>query len=231
MICTHFRGTEGHDIIQTHEITGAVTDVVAIASALIEEWTERNFKLIGTRPKGQPPIPPAAVREALVNAVVHRKYSIPGAVKVAIYVNRLEIFSPGCFPGLISIKDLGDGSTYLRNYLLAKFARKAGLIEKMGSGIRLIFSLCAKAHLKPPEFSEDGDFVKVILHFSQQGKATDLDQLIEGLLKDQSVVTVADILRLVEVNRNTVTSAFNRLIKKGVVRRVGVGGGAVYRAT
>lgn len=230
IICTHFRGTSGRDIIQTREITGALVDIVTTAVALIDEWTERNFKLVGARLKGQPPVPSAAIREALVNAVLHRKYAIPGAVKVAIFADRIEIFSPGAFPGLISLKNLGDGSTYLRNSLLAKFARKAGLVEKMGSGIRLIFSLCDKASLKTPEFIEDGDFVKVIFYFARKSKGQSLDQLIEEMLGEQSMLTVADVLGRVETSRNSVTAAFNRLIKKGSLRRVGSGRGVAYLA-
>ena len=47
------------------------------------------------------------LREAIVNALLHRKYSIPGSVKIALYDDRLEIFSPGNFPGIIDINNLG----------------------------------------------------------------------------------------------------------------------------
>lgn len=176
-------------------------------------------------------IPTLALREAITNALLHRKYTIPGATKIAIYADHLEIFSPGSFPGLISLKNLGDGSTYLRNSLLAKFARKAGLVEKMGSGIRLMFSLCDKAKLNKPEFSEDGDFVKVTFRFEKKIHSTNLESEIEKMLKDQPVLTVAEVLRRVDASRNTVTAAFNRLLKNRVVERVGTGRGVRYLAT
>lgn len=61
----------------------------------------------------------------------HRKYWIPGAVKIALYDNRLEIFNPGNFPGLFDLSQLGDGTTYLRNPNLARLARRLGLVEKL----------------------------------------------------------------------------------------------------
>ena len=228
IICTHFKGDTGRDIIQTREIRGSIPEIVDIAVSLIGEWTERNFKLRGARLKGQAVIPQPAVREALVNALIHRKYSIPGAIKVAIYADHLEVFSPGAFPGLISLKNLGDGSTYLRNTLLAKFARKAGLVEKMGSGINLMISSCEKARLKRPEFSEDGDFVKVTFRFGKQVKVSSLDHEIEEMMRDLPVITVAEVLLHVDASRNTVTAAFNRLLKKGTIERVGTGRGLKY---
>ncbi len=78
-------------------------------------------------------IPQIAIREAIINALVHRKYSIPGAIKIALYDDRLEIFSPGNFPGLVDVNNLGDGTTYLRNPHLVMLARKMKLVEKLGS--------------------------------------------------------------------------------------------------
>lgn len=62
-------------------------------------------------------------RKRIKNSLIHRKYWIPGSVKIALFDNRLEIFSPGNFPGLIDFDHLGDDTTYLRNPHLAKLAR------------------------------------------------------------------------------------------------------------
>ena len=165
IICTRFEGISDRDIIQTQEITGNLEKQAAVSFNLIKAWLSKNYKLESIKLKGKLPIPPEALREAIINALVHRKYSIPGAIKIAVYDNRLEIFSPGCFPGLVDINNLGDGTTYLRNPAIAKIAHKMGLIEKLGSGIRLIFDSCQKMHLKKPVYSEDGDFVKVTFYF------------------------------------------------------------------
>ncbi len=94
------------------------------------------------------------MREAVMNALIHRKYTIPGATKIALYADRLEIFSPGGFPGLVSVSNLGDGTTYLRNHVVANIARKMKLVEKIGSGIRLIFDSCRDAGLKRPRYEK-----------------------------------------------------------------------------
>ena len=64
---------------------------------------------------------------------MNRKYWISGAVKIALFDDRLEIFNPGNFPGLVDTKHLVDGTTYLRNPVIARLMRRFGLIEKLGN--------------------------------------------------------------------------------------------------
>jgi ATP-dependent DNA helicase RecG len=140
IICTWFKGREGRDIIKTIELTGSIPVLIESALKLLYSWLEIDFNLSSSgKLKGRSLIPMAALREALVNALIHRKYIIRGAVKVALYEDRLEIFSPGSLPGLMSLKNLGDGTTFLRNPTLAKIARKLRLIEKVRSE-RYLFS-------------------------------------------------------------------------------------------
>ncbi|MFH1653114.1 MAG: RNA-binding domain-containing protein [Pseudomonadota bacterium] len=229
IICTVFRGTKGRDIIQTREILGPIPEILETSLQLISQWLEQNYSLSGSRYSGKPVIPIAALREAITNALIHRKYFIRGAVKVALFQDRLEVFNPGNFPGTISLENLGDGSTYLRNPLLAKFARKFKLIEKLGSGIRLIFEECAKASLKKPQYNEDGDFVKVTF-FMQKEFSSDIpiEEKLKKLLEERETLRVHEALMFIDVSRNTITNAFNALIKKKLVKRIGKGRGAYY---
>lgn len=81
--------------------------------------------------------PLEAIREALVNAVIHRDYIILGSdVKVAIYDDMLEITSPGPLPDALSIEDLGSGRSEIRNRVLAPIFKDLKLIEAWGSGIQ-----------------------------------------------------------------------------------------------
>ncbi|HEV2523599.1 MAG TPA: RNA-binding domain-containing protein, partial [Gammaproteobacteria bacterium] len=140
--CTRFKGTAGRDIIQTEEIRGNLSEQIENAFSLIKSWLTRDFFLKNTKLIGKTIIPEEALREAIINAIVHRKYSIPGAIKIALYEDRIEIFNPGNFPGLVDINNLGDGTTYLRNPIIAKIARKLGHMEQLGTGISLIMASC-----------------------------------------------------------------------------------------
>ena len=81
--------------------------------------------------------PLEAIREALVNAIIHRDYAILGSdIKVAIYDDMLEITSPGPLPDSMPIEDLGTGRSEIRNRTLAPIFKNLKLIEAWGSGIR-----------------------------------------------------------------------------------------------
>ena len=81
--------------------------------------------------------PMEAIREALINAVIHRDYSILGSdIKVAIYDDMLEITSPGPLPDLLSFEELGTGRSEIRNRVLAPIFKDMKLIEAWGSGIQ-----------------------------------------------------------------------------------------------
>ena len=147
---------------------------------------------------------------------------IPGAIKIAVYDDRIEIFSRGGFPGLVDVKHLGDGTTFLRNPNIARLARKLGLVEKMGTGIKLIFESCRKAGLTPPEFHEEGDFVKVIFFFQPSKKAdiSDEESILE-LAKLRTELTISEVMNYLGVSRNTATRKLNRLIQQKKLIRKG----------
>ncbi len=227
--CTHFRGVDGRDIIQTQEIPGSLEKQITTSFELIRSWLMRNHQLAGTKLTGTTIIPEIALREAIVNALLHRKYSIPGSVKIALYDNRLEIFSPGNFPGLVDINNLGDGTTYLRNPNLARNARRLGIIEKLGTGIRLILESCKKAGLKQPEFIEGADSVKVIFYFlpDEEKFSLEEDKLL-ALFNMRAVVKVNDVQTYLNVSRNTASRRLGQLLEGGHIRRIGKGPAVKY---
>lgn len=227
--CTEFSGKEGRNIIQTREISGSLPNVITDALALTMSLLEKNYSLKGPQLSGETIIPEIALREAITNAVMHRKYNIPGAVKIAIYEDRIEIFNPGCLPGLVDIENLGDGTTYLRNPHLTKIARRMKLIEKLGTGIKLILDECAAAGLKKPTFNEDGDFFKLTFSFEPDLNQTDSDEeKILKLLKFHEEATINQVMDALNVSRNTATRKLNKLIESGLIMREGKGPAVRY---
>jgi ATP-dependent DNA helicase RecG len=232
VICTRFRGESGRDIVESDEIRGPVSDLTSRVLEFLRRHLERNLNLRGAHLRGMELIPLVALREAVVNALIHRKYNVPSPVKVAVFDNRVEIFSPGGLPGLITLKQLGDGSSHLRNPLLAKFARRLRIIEKLGSGVRVMFEECQKRNIVPPAFFEDGDYVKVVFGTERsQENAKELSTVIANLFLKQSIVRVSEISQCVKVSRNTITNALNRLIEEGKIARHGHGAGTYYTQT
>ncbi|MDA1141524.1 MAG: putative DNA binding domain-containing protein [Planctomycetota bacterium] len=147
--------------------------------------------------KDEPLFPYAALREALVNAFCHRDYSIQGgSISLAIYDDRLELWSTGILPLGIAVEDLKrDHTSVLRNPLIAGTFYRRGLVENWGRGTQNIVELCVKAGHPEPEFLEQAGAVGIrflpsgyiapyrvtqdlsethrqILHFLSSGKAS-----------------------------------------------------------
>lgn len=100
--------------------------------------------------------PLEALREAVINAIVHRDYTIPSNVQVEIYDDRIEIWNPGrLLPG-ITIEDLykKEHKSVIRNRLIARVFYDIGYIEKYGSGTIKIIDLCKQHGIPLPEFKE-----------------------------------------------------------------------------
>jgi ATP-dependent DNA helicase RecG len=229
VVASRFSGVSGRDIIQSVELKGPIPLLAESGFALLAQWLERDLKLHDVHFKGRSIVPQEALREAIVNALVHRKYSIPGPIKIALYDDRLEIFSPGAFPGLISLSNLGDGTTFLRNIVVARIARKMRLMEKLGTGIRLIFDSCRQAGLRKPEYNESGDFVKLTFFFERVSRTAEIteDSIVE-MAQKAPVLRPSDISREYDVSRNTVSRRLKALVHKKILKRHGRGAGVFY---
>src|SRR5690606_14105110 len=142
----------------------------------------------------------------------------------AVYDNRIEIFSPGCFPGLVDINNLGDGTTYLRNPVLVRLAYHIHLVETRGTGIKLIYESCKKAKIRKPSYIEEGDFVKAIFYFEPDRlEYDDENNAIIAFTQQQKVITAQQLAAYLDVSHNTAIRKLNSLVKINKLKKVGKG--------
>lgn len=220
--CTRFKGTTGRDILRTEDIVGTIEEQAEECLKVIKTWMMTDYVLKGSKLVGHMPVPIEAIRESIINALLHRKYSIPGAIKVAIYDDRVEIFSPGCFPGLVDINHLGDGMTYQRNPTLAKLAYQSNLIESRGTGIRLIYDSCKKQGIQKPVFHEDGDFVKVVFFLAPDRTQYDNEEeMIITYIRQLGQANAQQIAGYLSVSHNTALRKLRTLINEKKVKAIG----------
>ncbi len=109
--------------------------------------------------------PEDAVREALLNAIAHRDYSIANAIEIYIYNDRMEIKSPGALLSTITIKNLTEleGAHESRNSLIARVLKENRLMRELGEGIKRIFTLMHEKELEKPELYSNGLWFRVTL--------------------------------------------------------------------
>lgn len=147
-------------------IEGNLMDMLEEATLVIQRNLKTRILVTGLMHQEIPEYPLDALREALVNAVVHRDYSrfaLGTQVQVRIYPDRIEIQNPGGLHGPVTIDRLGEpGVQSARNALLARLLEELGPMENRGSGIQTILKAMRQAHLAPPRFEDRGTLFKVM---------------------------------------------------------------------
>ncbi|MGH7450695.1 MAG: ATP-binding protein, partial [bacterium] len=133
------------------------------AMAFIHRYNTHSFVVESLRRVDSFDYPEKALRECLVNAIVHRDYIIAGSrIRVHLFENRIEIRSPGGIPNSLSLDKIKLGLTYHRNPMLMQFFYDARLSERLGRGIPAIFQ----------QMKENGNPEPVINDFEEEFRIT-----------------------------------------------------------
>ena len=135
--CARFKGTTRSVFLDQASIDAPIFAAVEPCMAFIKKNIALGATIGEIYREERWEYPLEAIREALVNAVIHRDYAILGSdIKVAIYDDMLEITSPGPLPDTLPIDELGRGRSEIRNRVLAPIFKALRLIEAWGSGIQ-----------------------------------------------------------------------------------------------
>jgi predicted HTH transcriptional regulator len=137
--CARFKGADRRVFLDQATIENPIHDSVEPCIAFIKKNIALGATIGEIYRKDRWEYPLEAIREALINAIIHRDYAILGNdIKVAIYDDMLEITSPGSLPDALSVEELGTGRSEIRNRVLAPIFKDLKLIEAWGSGIQKI---------------------------------------------------------------------------------------------
>jgi ATP-dependent DNA helicase RecG len=165
-----FAGRDRTRILDSKEITAHLPAAVEETIGQVGRLTATAVEITGSRHSLRPTVPPVAVREAVINAVVHADYSERGApISVSIYSDRLAIENPGLLPFGLTLEDIRDGASKLRNRVIGSVFRDLRLIEQWGTGIQRMTSACREAGLADPLFEERAAGFRVTIHSERAG--------------------------------------------------------------
>ena len=113
--------------------------------------------------KTQPEYPEFAWLEGIVNAVTHREYAMTGNyIRVTMYDDRLEIFSPGKLPNLVTVDNIRE-TRFSRNPQIARVLTEFGLVRELNEGVKRIYSDMKEQNLEAPIYTENDHSVTLIL--------------------------------------------------------------------
>lgn len=211
----------------TLEIRAPLFTAIRRATNTVRDELIQSFSL----PEGalaredEPTLPLRVIREAIVNAVMHRSYRIHGAIQIIRYANRLEIRNPG--HSIKAEEQLGEPGSETRNPRIAAVLHELNIAETKGSGIRAMRELMLAHDLLPPTFESSrrpDQFVATFLfhHFLGPDDLAWLRQLTDEPISDEESRALVFVRELGAID-NAAYRAINRtdtLNASGHLRRL-----------
>jgi ATP-dependent DNA helicase RecG len=176
IIVTRYPGRQMSDSFLREDIRDTLAEEIRRAEAFLVSNMRKGARLTGLERTEQTEYPVEAVREAIVNAVAHRDYSIRGdEIRVSMFADRIEFYSPGRLPGHVTVDNLLE-ERFSRNEAIVQVLSDLGFIERLGYGIDRMIRLMEEHGLPAPTFQETANGFKVTLYGQQRplvGEAVD----------------------------------------------------------
>jgi ATP-dependent DNA helicase RecG len=211
-------------LIRDEKIEGPVARQLIRAREVIQEEQPRRRALTDRGAfEGVPLVPEDAWLEGLVNAAVHRSYSLAGDhVRVEIFSDRIEVMSPGRFPGLVDAANPLDAPRYARNPRIARVCADQNFGQELGEGIRRMFEEMRLAGLVDPLYEETSASVRLTLLAEPTNRRFEArlprsSRLIMAALRDAGRLSTGEVAETIGVSRPTASSHLRALRDAGLI--------------
>ncbi len=174
-----------------------------------------------------PLVPEDAWLEGLVNAVVHRSYSVAGDhIRFEIFDDRIEVWSPGRFPGLADLRHPLETTRFARNPRIARVCADLRFGQELGEGIRRIFEEMRLAGLVDPVYEQASGGVRLSLHAEPvdrelDARLSDRGRAAMAALREGGRLSTGEIAEALEVSRPVAQRELAALREEGVIEWVG----------
>ena len=225
-------------ILDLRRESGTMLKLLDFAEYFVTSNIRREFVIgeTGMYRKEIPEIPAEAIREAVANALCHRDYTTGTAVEVNVFMDTVQIVSPGLFPEGDSPQEHLDGTASefgLRNPAIARTLFRAGVIEQYGTGIPRIKEACEAAGVR---FRFEQTVNSTVVVFERPGlqkaafrrTAADNRPLLSereraamAIAAAQGKITTSDLARESNVGRKTASKTLKDLAGRGLLEWVG----------
>ncbi len=221
---------DGNTALVRRTLGGCLFELVDRSGDFVREMTGTRVAVIAGRTANEQTsiVPTVALRELVINAIVHADYSLEGGpLRIAVHPDRVVIENPGMLATGLLIDDLGDGISRIRNRAIARVFREAGYIEQWGSGIRRARVDSAAAGVDPPAFEEIAPYrFRATIHTTAT-RPPDIDPLSQELIAyirdDPSGMSTSALARRSGKSERTVRDRMAVLVDLGLVSVAGSG--------
>jgi ATP-dependent DNA helicase RecG len=228
-----YRGTERgagarQQLLSDVRCEGPIPRILSEARTRVHELqpTRRALGREG-RFENVPLVPEDAWLEGLVNAVVHRSYSLAGDhIRVEIFDDRIEISSPGRFPGIVDLADPLSAPRFARNPRIARVCADLEFGQELGEGIQRIYEEMRLAGLHDPVYTQTAASIRLVL----SGELTDREldaqltpeaRRVSTALREAARLSTGEVAELLNRSRPHALKVLKSMEAAGIVRRRG----------
>ncbi|MEA1962718.1 MAG: ATP-binding protein [Patescibacteria group bacterium] len=226
--CGRFKNEENNEFLDIKDLDGNLFEVLDKAMDFFKDHLHVRAKIEGLYRKESYELPLEALREAILNALIHRDYKVNSFVYIKIYDDSIIISNPGMLMDGLKIKDLFKShESKLRNPLIAKVFYLSGLIDTWGNGVLNIIKLLKNNNSALPEFEQSGDFFRIIFKrekITQKTVEKAVEKTVERmivLIKENNNITQAELSKKTGLSRRGVEWNLKQLKQKGLLKRIG----------
>lgn len=173
--------------------------------------------------KAQHRYPERVVKEAIVNAVIHRDYRLNRDILIRIFDDRLEVDSPGVFPGAITPANIAKAGSKARNPLIAKTLRDFSQPPNfdLNEGVPMMFAEMSAAHLYPPQYRQNTEIAteSVIVTLLNLERPTVWDEVSDWIDRNGELAN-AELCRIAGVDTLKASKMLKAWVEQGVLEQV-----------
>jgi len=228
MHCGLFHADE-ISVLDDRMVRGTIIEQVNDAMEFIRKNIRVAFVMTGEPERKQVwDYPVEALREAVINAVCHRDYTISSAVEIRILRDSLKVWSPGGLaPGITLPELFTSHASVLRNKGIAQVLYDIGWIERWGGGIQKMCRASAEAGIPEPVFQEDQGFSVIFRKdvfsaesLSRMGLNARQIQAVE-YIREKGKITNSEFQVLASIKKRQATTDLNDLEQRQIISRIG----------
>ncbi len=226
--CGRFRGKDKAEILDQQEIREHLPPALEKAFEFVRKHASRSAEFGELRRKDVWNVPLEAVREALTNAIVHADYTQAGApIRVAIFDDRIEVENPGLLAPGMTVADIREGVSKLRNRVIGRVFKELNLIEQWGSGFQRMAASCRAANLPEPLLEEVAFRFRVTFRLERVGDQMEEDATEQKIMEliqagtAEGGVSTQQLSRQLGMSARSMRDRLSKMIKAGKIIAVG----------
>ena len=234
-----FNGVNQEKFQDRREFTGSLLKQLDDACAYLDMRNQNTATFKGLHRTDHRDYPETAIREALLNAVVHRDYSVLASTLLSVYSDRIELLSVGGLAGGVSYDDIMLGVSYCRNKKLANIFYRMGLIEAYGTGINKIMSSYEASRRNPEIIITSGAFkfilpnrrgtpVNTVKEDVASYVETERGNIVCSILSDHLPHTRLEIEKALGTSISTTRRILQKLMDEGKISSTGTTKNVMY---